>query len=89
MLLAIGLLWLFKAVGIELPEHLISLPTLVIVTGLVILVKPNSKANRVGLFFLWNGIAFEPSDSQSKFATNWHCQYLVDFGGLLLIAIFH
>jgi MFS superfamily sulfate permease-like transporter len=51
ILLAIGLLWLFKAIGIELPEHLISLPTLVIVTGLVILVKAQFKSESGWIVF--------------------------------------
>ena len=51
MLLAIGLLWLFKAVGVELPEHLISLPTLVIVTGFVILVKAQFKSESGWIVF--------------------------------------
>jgi high-affinity Fe2+/Pb2+ permease len=51
ILLAIGLFWLFKAIGIELPEHLISLPTLVIVTGLVILVKAQFKSESGWIVF--------------------------------------
>lgn len=56
LLLAIGLLWLFKSVGIELPEHLISLPTLVMITGLVILVKSQFKSESGWIVFSFGSV---------------------------------
>ena len=56
LLLAIGLLWLFKSVGIELPEHLISLPTLVMITGLVILVKSQFRSESGWIVFSFGSV---------------------------------
>lgn len=43
-LLIIGLLWLLRSLGITLPDHVISFPTLIIVTGLIILIKSEFKS---------------------------------------------
>jgi len=56
LLLTIGLLWLIKSIGIDLPEHLISLPTMVMVTGLVILVKSHFKNESGWIVFSFGSV---------------------------------
>jgi len=56
ILIAIGLLWLFHSIGIELPDHLISFPSLVMVTGLIILVKSSFKSESGWIVFSFGSV---------------------------------
>ncbi len=56
ILIVIGLLWLFHSIGIELPDHLISFPSLVMVTGLIILVKSNFKSESGWIVFSFGSV---------------------------------
>lgn len=56
ILIAIGLLWLLHSIGIELPDHLISFPSLVMVTGLIILVKSNFKSESGWIVFSFGSV---------------------------------
>ena len=56
ILIARGLLWLFHSIGIELPDHLISFPSLVMVTGLIILVKSNFKSESGWIVFSFGSV---------------------------------
>jgi len=56
ILLSIGILWLFHSIGIELPEHLISFPSLVMVTGLIILVKSHFKSESGWIVFSFGAV---------------------------------
>ncbi len=51
ILMSIGIIWLFNAIGVELPEHLISIPTLVTVSGLIVLVKAQFKSESGWILF--------------------------------------
>ena len=51
ILITIGTLRLFKSIGIELPEHLISIPTIFIVSGLVVLIKAGFKSEAGWVIF--------------------------------------
>lgn len=51
ILITIGTLWLFRSIGIELPEHLISIPTIFIVSGLVVLIKAGFKSEAGWVIF--------------------------------------
>lgn len=56
ILIAIGLLWLLHSIGIELPDHLISFPSLVMVTGLIILLKSNFKSESGWIVFSFGSV---------------------------------
>ena len=56
ILIAIGLLWLLHSIGIELPDHLISFPSLVMVTGLIILVKSSFKSESGWIVFSFGSV---------------------------------
>lgn len=56
ILIVIGLLWLFHSIGIELPYYLISFPSLVMVTGLIILVKSNFKSESGWIVFSFGSV---------------------------------
>ena len=56
ILITIGTLWLFRAMGIELPEHLISIPTIFIVSGLVVLIKAGFKGEAGWVIFAFGWV---------------------------------
>jgi len=56
ILITIGTLWLFRAMGIELPEHLISIPTIFIVSGLVVLIKAGFKSEAGWVIFAFGWV---------------------------------
>lgn len=51
ILITVGALWLFRSIGIELPEHLISLPTIIILSGLIVLIKTGFKSEAGWIIF--------------------------------------
>lgn len=55
-LLFIGVLWLLRSLGITLPDHVISFPTLVIAIGLVILIKSEFKSESGWLIFAFGDV---------------------------------
>lgn len=51
ILITVGALWLFRSIGIELPEHLISLPNIIILSGLIVLIKTGFKSEAGWIIF--------------------------------------
>lgn len=51
ILITVGALWLFRSIGIELPEHLISPPTIIILSGLIVLIKTGFKSEAGWVIF--------------------------------------
>lgn len=44
ILITVGTLCLFRSIGIELPEHLISVPTTIMLSGFIVLIKAGFKS---------------------------------------------
>jgi hypothetical protein len=56
ILITIGTLWLFKSIGIELPEHLISVPTIIMLSGLIVLIKAGFKSEAGWVIFAFGWV---------------------------------